>query len=724
MPKVCLITRNLTYLNKAWTQVLRHLGVDCTLCIATSGSASATIQTPQGVFAANSPDLRNYFRQFDAVILCDHALTLSETAVINYSVYWLSWNASEDPPFLFFNPHFSAAITESAYNSNFPADFPIVRPNASDLAGTLYAADGGSPSASTPLFANHIAARGACVLFVAENIRAHVMTVCNAHGASGFSNVVPYYWKLNPALHSTLASTTYTHRAARNGRAGEILATPAPPTNAEDTETYPSDCVVAYRYRNIFWLPHTIRNLPDTINLHSWYRPDMYAPMLFWLLYGLQVAGVRPRYRLPVQMETDHPLEAIPSTPPFNLSFQQQLELIRAQFDYMRDFARRKNTAVVNGVRVGGRHRSTGTSYHWNLMYSTSVPAEARAVAQQVNQLLIAGHREGTLPCGVHDHTAGNFQGGYWLGDQLANFRRHGGMRYGAPNNVPINRGRCCVAPHVLPAGVAGADAQTVQVGDTEMVEWDFTGRTSGTSDTFDLPLGNIHAARIIIESEIEEMLALGFPDGYCGGHKYTNTAANASGGECYWQALKAFGFRGVRSASACNAPHRTKRVVANRLWHGFHLITDVGFDLINPDAVYARGLYHPDSPSGGDGVRQWQLDHGNDISANWTTSAVAAWRAYRRVVCQGIGNWLFTTAALLGAFYFHPITHSMIMSLSDPNARFDGWSKRNVIDEPHYNHAVELLENMDAVVRLLPDVLYWGTITDVMDHRERVMGG
>jgi hypothetical protein len=26
-------------------------------------------------------------------------------------------------------------------------------------------------------------------------------------------------------------------------------------------------------------------------------------------------------------------------------------------------------------------------------------------------------------------------------------------------------------------------------------------------------------------------------------------------------------------------------------------------------------------------------------------------------------------------------------------------------------------------VVRLLPDVLYWGTITDVMDHRERVMG-
>jgi len=69
-PKVCLITSNLTRLNKAWTQTLRHLGIDYTLCIATSGSASATIQTPQGAFAANSPDLRGYFRQFDAGHSC------------------------------------------------------------------------------------------------------------------------------------------------------------------------------------------------------------------------------------------------------------------------------------------------------------------------------------------------------------------------------------------------------------------------------------------------------------------------------------------------------------------------------------------------------------------------------------------------------------------------------------------------------------------------------
>ena len=709
-PKVCLVMRSFNPFNRAWTQILRNLGIDYTLCVTTGGTTSANIQTPQGVFSPSSPDLRGYFRQFDAVILCDNGGDLSATSFINYSVFWMSWNAPEDPAFLFFNPHFSTAITDSAYDSNFPSDFPIVRPSPSDIAGTLYAADGGSASAFDPLTQASLRARGMCILFLAENIRAHVQTICNAH-----SNI-PYYWKLDTAKHSTLASTPYTHRVARNGRAGEVLAVPAPPISSEDTETYPADCVVAYRYRNIFWLPHAMARTQRSVNIWD----AEISAFVFWLLYGLQMAGVRPRYKLPVQIETDHPLEAISSTPPFNLSFQQQLELIRAQFDYMRDFARRKGTAIINGVRVGGRHRTTSTSFHWNLMYSTGVPAEARAVAQQTNQLLIAGHREGTLPCGVHDHTAGNFQGGYWLGDVRANFRRHSGMRYGAPNNVPIDRGRCCVAPHVLPAGVAGADAQTVQVGDTEMVEWDHT--MSGTGDTFDLPLGNIHAARMIIESEIEEMLALGFPDGYCAGHKYTNTAANASGGECYWQALKEFGFRGVRSASACNDPHRTKRVVANRLWYGFHLITEASFDLATGTA-YAWGLYHPNAPSGGDAVRRRMLDHGNDISRNWTTQPVAAWRAYRRVLCQGISDWLSITAVVLGALYIHPINAAMIISLSDPLARFNGWSKQNVIGEPHYCHSVELLENMDAVVRLLPEYLYWGTITDVMDHRERVMG-
>jgi hypothetical protein len=705
-PKVCLVLNSLGFFNRAWTQILRNLGIDYTLCVASSTNTSSTIQTPQGVFAANSADLRNYFRQFDAVILCDNRPDITPSTMINYSVFWLSWNDPEDPAFLFFNPHFSTAITESAYNSNFPSDFPIVRPSPSDIAGTLYAADGGSAGSTTPLSAALTSARGACVLFVAENIRAYVMTVCNAN-----SNI-PYFWRLNTSNHSTLANTNYTHRVARNGRAGEILAVPAPPISSEDTETYPSDCVVAYRYRNSFWLPAALHRRQDIA--------DDRNPYLFWLLYGLQLAGVRPRYKLPVQLETDHPLQAFSASAPFNHDTVTQMSILEASWDWMRDFARRKNTAIVNGLVVGTKYRSTNAAYHWNLLYSTSRTQAERDAAMRVHQILVGGHREGTTPCGVHDHTIGT--NGYWGGSTAAGFVRHSGMRYGAPNDVPIERGRCCVAPHVLPAGVAPPNAIRVQVGDTELVEWEYT--TSGTGTTFDLPAGSVHAARIIIESEIEEMLALGFPDGYCGGHKYTNTASNNSGGECYWQALKEFGFRGVRSASACNADLNTKRVPPNRLWHGFHLVKEMPLDIYSTaGASFSWGLFHPSAPSGGDAVRYLSLDHSNDISSGWTTNPALAWRAYRRVLCMLTGRWLAATAVTLGAAYFHPIHCLMSVSPSRVLERFDGWNILNAANQPHYNHAVELLENMDAVVRLLPEYLYWGTITDVMDHRERVMG-
>jgi hypothetical protein len=710
-PKVCLVMRDFVNFNRAWTQILRNLGIDYTLCVATSFGTNANIQTPQGVFSPSSPDLRNYFRQFDAVIVCDNTNNLSAAEYINYSVFWMSWNAPEDPAFLFFNPHFSAAITQSAYNSNFPSDFPIVRPSPSDIAGTLYAADGGSASSSNPLGASNVGGRGACVLFLAENTRAHVQTICNAH-----TDNIPYYWRLDTDKHSTLASATYTHRVARNGRAGEILAVPAPPTSSEDTETYPNDCVIAYRYRNIFWLPHAMLRSARLVNLWD----SAVDSFLFWLLYGLQVAGVRPRYKLPVQVETDHPLEAVVTNPPFNHSIVTQMSILEASWIWMRDFAQRKGTAIVNGVLSGTKYRLTSAAYHWHLLYSASRTQAERDAAMRVHQILVAGHREGTTPCGVHDHTIGGGRG-YWAETTNTGFVRHNGMRYGAPNDVPIARGRCCVAPHVLPAGVAGADAQTVQVGDTELVEWDFTGRTSGTSNTFDLPMDSIHAARIIIESEIEEMLALGFGDGYCGGHKYTNTAANNSGGECYWQALKEFGFRGVRSASACNDPHRTKRVTPNRYWNGFHLVPHMNLDSAGDS--YSWGLYYPGAPANRDAVGSYRLDHSGDISANWTTQPVAAWRAYRRVLCQLTSNWLSSTAVSLGGAYFHPIACLLVTAPNRVWGRFDGWNILNAANQPHYNHAVELLENMDAVVQLLPDVLYWGTITDVMDHRERVMG-
>ena len=712
-PKVCLVLLSFTSFNRAWTQILRNLGIDYTLCVATSTSVSANIQTPQGVFAASSTDLRNYFRQFDAVILCDNTNNLNSGSFINYSVFWLNWNDPEDPPFLFFNPHFSTAITESGYNSNFPSDFPIVRPNPSDIPNTLYAADGGTATVNgyRPTDASNTRLRGACVLFLAENIRAHVPTVCNTH-----TNNIPYYWRLDADKHAALANTTYTHRVARNGRAGEILAVPAPPTSSEDTETYPADCVVAYRYRNIFWLPHALvagAIQPNFLDVSV-------QPFVFWLLYGLQRAGVRPRYRLPVYFETDHPLQGLGGLP-LGIDIATQMAILADNWDYMRDFARRKNTAIINGAVVGTKYRNTGTPYHWHLLYSASRSSEERDAAMRVHQILVAGHRDGATPCGIHDHTigAGN---GFWATAITTAFVRHSGLQYGAPNNVPIARGRCCVAPHVLPSGVAPDTAITVQVGDTEMVEWDHP--TSGTGTTFDLPMGNIHAARIIIESEIEEMLALGFPDGHCGGHRYVNLANDNSGGECYWQTLREFGFRGVRSGGACNQNLNTKRIPHNRVWRGFHFVNNQIADIATPAAVTSRGLYSPSSPAGGDAVRVFLLDHSNDISSNWTTQPVAAWRAYRRTLCTFAARWVSMTAISLSSVFFHPIYDVLCVSPAAPLAPFDGWNRLNTIGEPHFAYVRELLETMDAIVQLLPEYLYWGTITDVMDHRERVMAG
>jgi hypothetical protein len=110
-PKVCLVMREFGIFNRAWTQILRNLGIDYTLCVTTGSGAGVSIQTPQGVFAAGSPDLRGYFRQFDAVILCDNTNDLAAPSFINYSVFWLRWNDPEEPCI----PVFQSALFRGDY---------------------------------------------------------------------------------------------------------------------------------------------------------------------------------------------------------------------------------------------------------------------------------------------------------------------------------------------------------------------------------------------------------------------------------------------------------------------------------------------------------------------------------------------------------------------------------------------------------------------------------
>jgi hypothetical protein len=336
-PKVCLVLNNLGLFNRAWTQILRNLGIDYTLCTTTGLTANANIQTPQGVFSPSSPDLRNYFRQFDAVILCDNRSEITSPSLINYSVFWLSWNAPEDPAFLFFNPHFSTAITESAYNSNFPSDFPIVRPSPSDIAGTLYPADGGSAGSTNPLSAAGTSGRGACVLFPAENIRAYVMTVCNTN-----SNT-PYYWRLDTAKHSTLANTNYTHRVARNGKR---WGNPRCPCAADQQRRYrdlpcglrrgvplPQQLLAACR------APPASRHRDMTTTRTCSGCSTACNSQACARAIG-SLCRSRPTTRCKRLAQARRSITRL----------RRRWAFLKRQWDWMRDFARQRNTAIVNGL--------------------------------------------------------------------------------------------------------------------------------------------------------------------------------------------------------------------------------------------------------------------------------------------------------------------------------------------------------------------------------------
>ncbi|OYT68500.1 MAG: hypothetical protein CFK48_11385, partial [Armatimonadetes bacterium CP1_7O] len=57
------------------------------------------------------------------------------------------------------------------------------------------------------------------------------------------------------------------------------------------------------------------------------------------------------------------------------------------------------------------------------------------------------------------------------------------------------------------------------------------------------------------------------------------------------------------------------------------------------------------------------------------------------------------------------------------PVARFDSENILNANGQPHWNPTVELMENMRVIVRVLSDYLQFGSVSDLIAVRERVMG-
>lgn len=665
-------------------QVLRHLRIPYTIAVL-NGTGSSAFETPIGALNPTSAEARAYLRQFDAVFVIDPVRAVSDNdSNVVQSLHWLGWNEPEDPPICYFGTTFNAARTSA--NPFIPSDFPIIRPNASDLANTAYMLDAGATwgSLNTRI--------GTRVQLLREGVLVYIPSVNwrTIASESGF-------WRLNPTNHSAL------------GANGEILAVPNQPDG-----TYPPEAVIAYRYRKHYLLPMVYLVSPTSFMFFTPTFGGSYNTGAFWLLYALKLCGIQPAWQIPLHFETDHPLQ-LGDTRVDGMTFVQQLTIQRDTLDWLAGFCEPRGLVVHHGLQVGGRDRTRTSSPpnydHWVLLTRPDLTGiEAQSIAQQAHAILLANHHK-TQPCAPHDHTLPG--SGLNAGTALVNLNRHAGRQYGAPNDVPIGHG-IAVNKQYAPNSFTGLEYRL------DGIDWLETAMpTSGTGTSLtSAHNGSYHLMRIIVEGHIDEMLALGFPDGLGGEHRYTNTAGNRSGGLGTWQAYRDVGYRGIRSHHTPTSGRSTYRVPANRIWDGFHLLGMMSLDTHN-SSQGSYGLYHPTAPSDAHAVGTYNLDISGDITSDFPNTA---WRAYRRLLALHLMMWLGTSVSLLGAPYLHPVT-CFGASPTSPVARFSE-GIANLAGYPSYNHVVELLCEMDVIVRVLSPYLKWGSVSDLMDLRDRVIGG
>ncbi len=655
-------------------QVLHHLGIESTVAFC-DGTSSTAFRAGSLVSAPTSDSVRGYLRQFDGVLVLESTQGGATGTDVASSYGWLSWNEPEDPPVAYMG--IGLQTVRTGINALIPADFPIIRPNPSDLANTAVQADLTGTITTIPVV-------GTPVFLTRESETVYVPTF-DFHT----SDNTPYFWRLDLAKHSALGSD------------GEILAVPRYPDR-----TFEDDAVAGYRYKNRYLLPRLILSAlyqqPNTVQ-------NRY---LFWVLYALKCMGIAPAWRIPIHFETDHPLEMIPPANRVDgLSFANQARVLRGLYDWLVQFCEPRGLVMIHGVNVGGRDRTAGTRQHWVAVNRPDIVGdEANAIARQAHEIFVANHRK-TQACGPHDHTLP----GYGLGQvrgRVASVARHTGGQYGAPNNIPIAHG-ILVNRRYAPAEFTGLEYALDAVEWVEQVQ-----ETSGTGTTLVNAEDNCyHFAKMIVEGHMDEMRALGFPDGHAGEQRYTNTAMNSSGGLPYWQAYREAGFRGMRSSYINNG---LALVSPNRLWQGFHLLECTTLDdADDPNGGY--GLYYPGAPSEAQAITQHNLDYGDILSLWESDRETAGWRAYRRLMCRQMGRWLELSVGALGACYYHP----NYLYGANPNAPTERFHPvfENGRGQPHFNAMVEYLMQMDALIRVLSPYLKWGSVSELMDLRERVYG-
>jgi len=652
------------------------LGIDYEVAYFTDN-----LQTPQGNFAWNNDTaIRNYFKQYQAVLVGFEVSNLTFQSIRQRAFRWLSWNDSDDPPV------FYLGVYPRSGNPDFttPADFPIILPDPSNPSATSFSYAMGGNFRST------------------ANLRVRL------HRESQEL----YTSAANFLLSSTGPAALYLLDMAKHtalGSQGEILATPV----SEDI-SFPPNAVLAYRYKNRYLMP---------IGGHqhsSWLNSEpMNGP--FWVFYALKLAGITPRYRLPLFLVMDDALMLyfMPAGNPAGVpTFAQFARIGYETYRYLaEEFYPRTGCPMICGLLTGGRYRSN-YSEHWKLVReqqwnSQPLDSETHNYILQWHDLLVRYHQS-ALPCTIHDHSIE-----LRANRTHSNFVRHSdtGFPHAAPNDVPITRGNTVIRASAY-TGTVPAGARERIIDGERYYEWNFSA-ASGTGTTISsITPNNIYAARLMWETAVAEMRALGFPDAHGGEENRLLISPNGFTGDVpVWRALREIGYQAVRMSPrrSVHTPPDTNPVSFVRAFEGLHFLGTLHMDFAQSFDI-TLGLFYPGYPNHS-AVGYYGADVSGDVSDIWNTDRpTAARRAYRRIIGAVSNLWL---QSVFGerVMMTHPNVCLGWADPADPTRPFDPNDPRVSI-----NFLLEVAWNMEKIVNVLYPYLKFGTVKEYVAMRERVL--
>lgn len=718
MPKVLLITQLHAGGTLDVPMVLRALGIDCDVMIATSNTSYSALHPIAGVTGAlnpNTSDFRNLMRRYDAVFVNVHQSADTTSNVFDPTINtWLGWNAPQDPPVFHF-----AQVINTRSTLNLPSDFPIIRGNTNDIANTMWR---WHPESFGPSFAGFRRV-GTRVKFLRE-------------GISAYTRAYNFVWASDTECAAYLVDTLLL--GASNS---ELLIVPDFPDQNRMPATPPfTTPAFGVRYRNHYFLPGI--NYYNYGRRGSGFSEVREAGAVTWILYALKLAGIRPARKIPIVMEFDHPCHMLPfPRDQYGITFPQQARTLRITYEWLVPFCRVRGIQIPFGSMTGSRYTALD-GHFWrqcrvagDAFWGTDGTTQGREEANRIRAIL--RDNPDVFAFGVHDHTiptdsSGGFNNTRWDRNGIT-VTRHSdaGYRYAAPNPIPTRHGT------VINRKVAPA---SYQPNNTTIFEFEKNGvryldiePPTTTAATANFQDGCLWTAKMLLERALAEHADLEIPTihGYVG---YTNHARNWHGGEGYWEAFREFGFRGFRvTGDPVGRRHGHPNGHPYRMrYRELDFVPTVG-----PDPTFSGiAFYHPAAPYGETLFGKWQMEPTSGPNAyelrgpsappntEWMTSA--EWRAIRgvwairRYLACAMDMWLWGACVMNGTGYIHPAEANWVDPNNPLGEPFTGtWG--SVTYTGIFNFVKELFLAMDELVRVLGDYIKWGTIRELLDFRAAV---